>query len=121
MLIGQLAKLAGVSRQTVRFYERKHILEPKARTSSGYRVYSNADLKRLRLIIWTKELGFTLREITELLHYCEQSDVEALKQLVQEKQKDIQSQLLLLKGKVTALNRFLKEEDIQHYLLDLSL
>ena len=66
--IGQLAKTAGVNVQTVRYYERRKLLPPTSRRPSGYRVYSDEALRRLRFIRNAQALGFTLREITELLN-----------------------------------------------------
>lgn len=71
MRIGQLAKLAGVHAQTIRFYERKKLLPKAARTSSNYRAYTDADLERVRFIRQAQQLGFTLKETRSLLqlHY----------------------------------------------------
>lgn len=63
MQIGELAQRAGVNVQTVRFYERRALLDAPKRKASGYRVYQEADLLRLRFILHAKSLGFTLGEI----------------------------------------------------------
>ncbi|HEV8540031.1 MAG TPA: heavy metal-responsive transcriptional regulator [Nitrospiraceae bacterium] len=68
LTIGQLAKAGGVNIQTVRFYERLHLLAPTARTPSGYRVYGEEAVQRLSFIKNAQALGFTLREILELLN-----------------------------------------------------
>lgn len=68
LTIGQLAKSTGVHIQTVRFYERLHLLGPAARASSGYRLYGQEEERRLRFIKNAQALGFTLREIAELLN-----------------------------------------------------
>ena len=68
LTIGQLAKSAGVHIQTVRYYERLHLLGPAARASSGYRLYGPEEERRLRFIKNAQALGFTLREIDELLN-----------------------------------------------------
>lgn len=65
--IGQVAKGAGVGIETVRFYERQGLLEEPDRKASGYRQYPEGVVARLRFIRRAKELGFTLREIKELL------------------------------------------------------
>jgi DNA-binding transcriptional MerR regulator len=65
--IGNLARAAGVSVETVRYYERRGLLDRPARRGSEYREYSDADVARLRFIRRAKELGFTLAEIAELL------------------------------------------------------
>lgn len=66
--ISQLAKAAGVNIQTVRFYERRKLLQPTTRTPSGYRLYGPTENQRLRFIKNAQALGFTLHEITELLN-----------------------------------------------------
>ena len=67
MTIGQVARHAGVGIETVRFYERQGLLEEPARKQSGYRQYGEDVVARLRFIRRAKELGFSLKEIKELL------------------------------------------------------
>lgn len=67
LTIGQLAKAAGVNVQTLRYYERRRLLQPTDRRPSGYRLYANDALQRLRFIKNAQALGFTLKEIVELL------------------------------------------------------
>lgn len=68
MTIGELANKAGVNVQTVRYYEREGLLPEAHRwPDSGYRDFDDEALLRLRFIRSAKELGFTLREIRELL------------------------------------------------------
>ena len=65
--IGKLAKEAGVGIDTVRFYERRHLLPNPARTPSGYRQYAQDSVARIRFIRRAKDLGFTLDEVEVLL------------------------------------------------------
>lgn len=65
--IGRLARSVGVGVETVRYYERRGLLEKPARRRSGYRQYPADSLVRLRFIRAAKELGFSLREIQEFL------------------------------------------------------
>ena len=65
--IGFAAKAAGVTVETVRYYEREGLLGTASRTDSGYRLYSDADVARLQFIRKAKALGFTLDDIAELL------------------------------------------------------
>src|SRR5437879_3336618 len=67
LLIGQLARLAGVKPDSVRFYERSGLLPRPERTPSGYRVYQDAALKQLRFIKKAQALGFTLDEVKRIL------------------------------------------------------
>jgi len=83
MQIGELAKQAGVKVETLRFYERQGLLPSPARTESGYRQYSADDLRRLRFIQQAKSLGFSLREIKDVLRArgrgeCPCTDVVAI-------------------------------------------
>jgi len=65
--IGQLAKAAGVNIETVRFYERKGLIEQPLKPAVGYRHYTDAILQRIYFIKHSQELGFTLKEIAGLL------------------------------------------------------
>lgn len=65
--IGQVARRAGVSIDTIRFYERQGVLEKPPRRDSGYRQYSEEVVRRVRFIQCVKQLGFTLKEISDLL------------------------------------------------------
>lgn len=67
MQIGELAKRAGVTVQTVRFYERLGLLPEPQRKDSGYRVYSGPDLKRLLFVRQAKSVAFSLEEIRNIL------------------------------------------------------
>ena len=65
--IGELAELAGISRDALRFYEKHGLVTPTARTDSGYRLYSKSDVLRISFILSAKEVGFTLNEVHQLL------------------------------------------------------
>lgn len=65
--IGRLAKAGGVRVQTIRYYERRCLLLPASRLPSGYRLYGEEALQRLRFIKNAQALGFTLDEVAELL------------------------------------------------------
>ena len=67
MTIGRVANAARVSIDTIRFYERRGLIAAPRRNFSGYRNYSDEVLDRLRFIGDAKRLGFTLKEIKELL------------------------------------------------------
>jgi Hg(II)-responsive transcriptional regulator len=67
LTIGELAKQARVNRETVRYYERRRLLPRPARALSGYRIFPEEALRRLRFIRHAKVLGFSLNEIRELL------------------------------------------------------
>jgi DNA-binding transcriptional MerR regulator len=64
---GEVAAAAGVNLQTLRYYERRGLLEEPGRTSGGHRVYSSDAVTTLRVIKAAQRLGFTLEEVAGLL------------------------------------------------------
>ncbi len=91
--IGQLAKRAGVAIDTVRYYERNGLLAPAGRLESGYRRYSETQLKRLRFIRRAKTLGFTLADIRELLALSDERSVAKVKRAAEAKLADVEQRL----------------------------
>lgn len=67
LTIGKVARLTGAGVETIRFYEREGLIPAPPRRASGYRQYPPATIDRIRFIKKSKDLGFTLAEIKELL------------------------------------------------------
>jgi DNA-binding transcriptional MerR regulator len=67
LTIGEVAKHANVMIDTIRYYERVGIMPAPPRSRSGYRQYMPADVQQLQFTRRAQRLGFTLREITQLL------------------------------------------------------
>ena len=67
LLIGEVARQAGVSSPTIRYYEDIGLLRPPVRSSTGYRRYSDTTVDELRFIRKAQGLGFSLDEIGEIL------------------------------------------------------
>ena len=65
--VGEIARQAGVNLQTIHYYERQGLLPRPPRTESNYRVYPQDAVRRVQFIKRAQELGFTLKEIKELL------------------------------------------------------
>lgn len=94
--IGELAKLADVTPDTIRFYEKQQMMDHEVRTEGGFRLYSDNDLKRLKFIRYARQLGFTLESIRELLsiridpehHTCQES-----KGIVQARLKEVEAKI----------------------------
>jgi len=64
---GELAKLGGINRETVRFYERKGLLPLPTRATNGYWLFSPANVFRIRMIKLARNVGFSLKDIKTLL------------------------------------------------------
>ena len=67
LTISKLAKAAGVEVSTIRYYERRGLVTPAARRSSGYREYGSDAVRKVRFIRHAQALGFSLEDIAELL------------------------------------------------------
>ncbi len=68
LTISELAKFARVNLETIRYYERQELLPKPPRLQSGYRAFPMESVKRVRFIKQAQELGFSLKEIKELLN-----------------------------------------------------
>ncbi|MCD1127286.1 Zn(2+)-responsive transcriptional regulator [Jinshanibacter sp. LJY008] len=106
--IGQLAKLAGVTPDTIRYYEKQSMMSHDIRSEGGYRLYTEQDLQRLKFIRYAKQLGFTLESIAELLsirvepeqHTCQES-----KSIVQARLDEVEKKLKELEYMRVSLQR----------------
>lgn len=98
LTIGQLAKTAGVNIETIRFYERQGIIPEPPRRPSGYRQYSVEFVIRIRFIKHAQELGFSLKEIEELLalRVDSQTVCSDVQRRAEAKVKDIEQKLQTL-------------------------
>ncbi len=67
MTISQLARESSVNLETIRYYERRGLIPKPPRNASGYRQYSQEDIARTKFIKRAQALGFSLKEISEIL------------------------------------------------------
>jgi MerR family transcriptional regulator, copper efflux regulator len=105
--IGQVAKQSGVSVETIRYYEKEGLIEEPERKESGYRQYKREAIARLSFIQQAKELGFSLKEIGELLSIKSDAKCSAVKQLAQEKLDDIESKIKMLQRMRKSLKKLI--------------
>lgn len=70
MRVAELAKLAGVGPETIRYYARMGLL-PERKHENGYRFFTNADMRRLRFVRSARLLGFRLKEVMEIIRMSE--------------------------------------------------
>jgi MerR family mercuric resistance operon transcriptional regulator len=110
MTIGKVARLAGVGVETVRFYQREGLLNEPPRRQSGYRQYEENVVGRLQFIRRAKELGFTLKEIKELLslRLDPSTTCADVKQRTAEKIADIEAKMRTLQRMKRALVKLTK-------------
>ena len=105
--IGEVAERGGVNLQTIRYYERERLLPEPPRLESGYRMFPESTVRRVRFIKRAQEIGFSLSEIRELLSLrmdAQRERTEVLT-LAQAKMADIDGKIRTLKAMKTVLNR----------------
>ncbi len=78
--VQRLARLAGISARTLRYYDEIGLLKPARINSSGYRIYGTAEVDRLQQIMFYRELGVGLGQIKEILDHPEFDALQALHQ-----------------------------------------
>jgi len=109
LTIGKVARLAEVGVETIRFYERKGLIDEPPRRESGYRQYPKETISLIRFIKRAKELGFTLREIKELLELRVDSSATAtcdeVRNLAKEKIASVRDKIRMLQRMEAALTR----------------
>lgn len=106
--IGEIAALAEVSVDTVRYYEKLKLLPKAARTNSGYRVFSVETAERIRFIKQAQEMGFTLSEIKQLfVSGGGENQCKSVRDLIQTKLTELEEKMQQMKSFKGFLNRHL--------------
>src|SRR5690625_6900488 len=85
--IGKAAELAGVNKETIRYYERRNLIPEPERMDSGYRLFSRRHVDQIRFIKRAQELGFTLSEIDDLLYLKMDEDTTCSEIIMEAEQK----------------------------------
>ncbi|MEO7853263.1 MAG: Hg(II)-responsive transcriptional regulator [Rubrivivax sp.] len=101
--IGALADAATVNVETIRFYQRKGLIQAPERPPGGIRRYAKADLARVRFIKSAQRLGFSLDEISELLTLEDGAHCTAARRLAEHKLADVHRRLVDLQRIESAL------------------
>ncbi len=108
MTIGVLARSAGVNIETIRYYQRRGLIGTPRKPPGGVRRYPHAALAPLRFIRRAQQLGFSLKEIRELLALGEQS-CGATRRIAERRLADIEARLNDLKTMRRLLARLIRE------------
>lgn len=106
--IGEIAKLAEVTPDTIRYYEKQKMMDHGLRTEGGFRLYTEDDLQRLKFIRHARQLDFSLESIRELLsiridpqhHTCQES-----KSIVQARLNEVEARIQELQTMRLSLQR----------------
>ena len=111
MTIGELAKACGVGVETIRYYERRGLIPDPRPGKKGYREFSHDDARRVQFIKQAQGLGFTLKEITELLALRVSSNTtcDDVRELAEVKLEDIEEKLRTLRSFKRALGKLVDQ------------
>jgi DNA-binding transcriptional MerR regulator len=112
LTVSALADRAGLSPDTVRYYERVGLLPPPARSAAGYRLYDQGMLGRLRLIKGAQRAGLRLREIGELLGVADRGQCPCghTETLLQGRLVEVRAELERLRALEAELTRLLERQ-----------
>lgn len=111
--IGEVAKRAGVSIDTLRYYEKVKLLPMPARSSGGFRLFSPEYVERVRFIKQAKELGFSLEEIKGLLATGGAEECRKVRDLLQRKLTELDARLKAMKSFRRVLARHLSACELE--------
>ncbi len=100
MLIGELSSKSGVSRDTIRYYEKLGLIRSTARYDNNYKIYADNTIHVIHFIRVCKGLGFTLKEIhTQLDEVFENNlNFQMIENIIEQKIEDIQRRIEELRG-----------------------
>jgi DNA-binding transcriptional MerR regulator len=124
--IGELVKKLNINKETIRYYERIGLISEITRDKNGYRIYTKEDMEKIKFILIVKNFGFSLNEISTLIHdeiLC--GDIKSIKKIVEDKVNEINTkinQLVETKRLLEKVNKNILDEnirccdDIENYL-----
>lgn len=109
---GELAKICSVTVRTVQYYDTRGILVPNELSEGGRRLYSDDDLKRMKIICFLRELGISINTISELL--AEENPGSVISILIDQQEQELREELAERQeklGKLTEMKQELKNVD----------
>ncbi|TYO97605.1 MerR family mercuric resistance operon transcriptional regulator [Geothermobacter ehrlichii] len=109
LTIGKVARMAGVGIETIRFYERQGLIEQPPRPQNGFRIYPPETIRKIRFIRRAKQIGFSLREIRELLdlYFSSGASCDEVRRRAEEKRADIEQRMRHLQQMGQALQQLI--------------
>lgn len=106
LTIGGLSRITGVHVETIRFYQRKKLLNEPDRVSNKIRYYQKYDINRIAFIKSTQGLGFDLEDIRELLCLEEGVENEKARKIVQKNLVELRNKIVFLQYLYNTLEKF---------------
>lgn len=115
MTIGQLAETAGVNVETIRYYQRRGLMDVPSRPPGGQRKYTDQSLRRITFIRRAQDLGFTLEEIGTLLGLAATGGCRAGHDAAQRKSEELSARIKELQRMCRALERLVASCEAQKF------
>lgn len=115
--MGKIIKITGISRETLKFYEKIGLIPPPQRNQSGYRIYPESIFKRLDFIARAKEAGFTLSEISATLLLADKNliiEPKEFKDCIDKKITDVKSRVRELEIMINELEKIREALDSEN-------
>ena len=109
LTIGRVAAAAGINVETIRYYQRRGLLEEPKKPLGGYRNYPNEMVKRIRFIKMAQELGFTLEDVAGLLQLNKTDACATIRELATQKVALIEQKLFQLEAMRDALTKLVRQ------------
>ncbi len=108
LTVKDIVQITGITKRTLQYYDKINLLKPIYLTENGYRLYDKNSLARLQMILFFKEMDFSLKEIAEVLKLTREEQLQLLKK---------HNQTLLLKKQhletvITAVDEYVSGKDI---------
>lgn len=118
--IGQLARQAGCKVETVHYYEKTGLMPEPPRTEGGHRCYALGHVKRLNFIRRSRELGFSIEQIRELLRFIDEPDhyCGEIKAMAMQKAREAQQKINDLERLKAGLNQMVAQCKGEGYSMD---
>lgn len=114
---GEVAKLCGVSVRTVQYYDTRNILIPSELSEGGRRLYSEEDVKRMKIICFLRDAGISINSIEELL--SEEEPGKVISVLIEQQEKLLTDELKERQAKLDMLEQMKKElKSIEHFSVE---
>jgi DNA-binding transcriptional MerR regulator len=110
---GELSRLAGISTDTLRHYERLGVLPKPPRTNGGYRNYPASSIQRVQLVQSALKVGFSLPELATILRMCDRGEVpcQRVRAIAEHKLQEVKRQINDLSDMRDQLERILQDWD----------
>lgn len=114
---GEVAKLCGITVRTVQYYDNRGILAPSQLTEGGRRLYSEEDLKRMKIICFLREMDIPINTISQLL--AEEHPEKVIDILLEQQEAELRQQIQQQQEKLDKLTQLQKElKTVEHFSIE---